>query len=89
MYPTEFLAWVGFIAGFCVILPQIVKTLRTKNSSCLTIWMPIVYLIHCSCMLPRVIELGEWPYIVSYIYAFLANIYFIVLIIKYRRNNGK
>ena len=62
------LEWLGYLAATCTTLsfvPQAVKTIRTRNTSGISLGMYVVFTFGIVCWFGYGIFLGSWPMIVS------------------------
>ena len=62
------LEWVGFLAAACTTLsfvPQAVKTIRTRDTSGISLWMYVVFTFGIACWFGYGVFLQSWPMIVS------------------------
>ena len=82
---TEVLAWFGFTLGFFASLPQVLKTLRTKDVSSLAVWTYIILLTKEVCYIVRAWSIGETVWLVSNLWAFVSVGTVFVLILMYRK----
>lgn len=60
--------WTGYVAATLTTLafvPQAVKTIRTRDTSSLSLWMYLVFTIGIGFWFGYGIVLGSWPMIVS------------------------
>ena len=62
------LEWLGYLAATCTTLsfvPQAVKTLRTRDTSGISLGMYVVFTFGIVCWFGYGIFLGSWPMIAS------------------------
>ena len=62
------LEWLGYVAATCTTLsfvPQAVKTIRTRNTSGISLGMYVVFTFGIVCWFGYGIFLGSWPMIAS------------------------
>jgi MtN3 and saliva related transmembrane protein len=62
------LEWLGYLAATCTTLsfvPQAVKTIRTRNTSGISLGMYVVFTFGIVCWFGYGIFLGSWPMIAS------------------------
>ena len=62
------LEWMGYVAATCTTLsfvPQAVKTIRTRNTSGISLGMYVVFTFGIVCWFGYGIFLGSWPMIAS------------------------
>ena len=62
------LEWLGFLAAACTTLsfvPQAAKTIRTRDTSGISLWMYVVFTFGIACWFGYGLFLESWPMIVS------------------------
>ncbi len=62
------LEWLGYLAATCTTLsfvPQAVKTIRTKDTSGISLWMYVVFTVGIAGWFGYGLFLGSWPMIIS------------------------
>ena len=62
------LEWLGYLAATCTTLsfvPQAVKTIRTRDTSGISLGMYVVFTFGIACWFGYGIFLGSWPMIAS------------------------
>lgn len=62
------LEWLGYVAATCTTLsfvPQAVKTIRTRDTSGISLGMYVVFTFGIVCWFGYGIFLGSWPMIAS------------------------
>ena len=62
------LEWMGYAAATCITLsfiPQAVKTIRSRDTSGISLWMYVVFTFGIVCWFGYGIFLGSWPMIAS------------------------
>ena len=62
------LEWMGYLAAACTTLsfvPQAAKTIRTRDTSGISLWMYVVFTFGIACWFGYGILLGSWPMIAS------------------------
>ena len=62
------LEWMGYLAAACTTLsfvPQAAKTIRTRDTSGISLWMYVVFTFGIACWFGYGIFLKSWPMIVS------------------------
>ncbi len=68
------LEWLGFLAAACTTLsfvPQAAKTLRTRETHAISVWMYAMFTVGIACWFGYGIVLHSWPMIVSNAVTFL------------------
>ena len=70
------LEWMGYAAATCTTLsfiPQAVKTIRSRDTSGISLWMYVVFTFGIACWFGYGIFLNSWPMIVSNAITFLLS----------------
>ena len=80
------LEWMGVVAAMCTTLsfvPQAVKTINTRDTSGISLWMYLVFTVGSGFWFGYGIVLGSWPMIVSNAITFLLSATILGLKVKY------
>ncbi|MGV8944305.1 SemiSWEET transporter [Thermomonas sp.] len=80
------LEWMGVVAAMCTTLsfvPQAVKTINTRDTSGISLWMYLVFTVGIGFWFGYGIVLGSWPMIVSNAITFLLSATILGLKVKY------
>lgn len=75
--------WIGLIAGFLTstaVIPQLVRTWRTKHARDISIWQPLILIIGMLLWLYYGVILGDLPLIAAN--AFSISCYLLLLALK-------
>ena len=70
------LEWRGYAAATCTTLsfiPQAVKTIRSRDTSGISLWMYVVFTFGIACWFGYGVFLQSWPMIVSNAITFLLS----------------
>ena len=70
------LEWMGYAAATCTTLsfiPQAVKTIRSRDTSGISLWMYVVFTFGIACWFGYGVFLQSWPMIVSKAITFLLS----------------
>ena len=70
------LEWMGYAAATCITLsfiPQAVKTIRSRDTSGISLWMYVVFTFGIACWFGYGVFLQSWPMIVSNAITFLLS----------------
>ena len=81
------LEWMGYVAATCTTLsfvPQAVKTIRTRDTSGISLWMYVVFTFGIACWFGYGIFLQSWPMIVSTAITFLLSSTILALKLKHK-----
>ena len=79
------LEWLGFLAATLTtvaFVPQAVKTLRTRDTSGISLGMYAVFTVGIACWFGYGVYLGSWPMILSNVITFFLAA--IILVLKIR-----
>lgn len=66
--------WIGYVAAFLTTIafvPQALKTIRTRETSGISLGMYVVFTIGVVCWFGYGVVLGSWPMILSNIITFV------------------
>ena len=80
------LEWMGYAAATCTTLsfvPQAAKTIRTRDTSGISLWMYVVFTFGIACWFGYGLFLQSWPMIVSNAITFLLSSTIIGLKLKH------
>lgn len=78
--------WLGYLAATCTTLsfvPQAVKTIRSRDTSGISLWMYLVFTVGIVCWFGYGIHLNSWPMIASNAVTFLLAATILRLKLKY------
>ena len=70
------LEWMGYVAATCTtlsVVPQAVKTIRSRDTSGISLWMYVVFTFGIACWFGYGVFLQSWPMIVSNAITFLLS----------------
>ena len=70
------LGWMGYAAATCTTLsfiPQAVKTIRSRDTSGISLWIYVVFTFGIACWFGYGVFLQSWPMIVSNAITFLLS----------------
>ena len=77
--------WIGFVAAFLTtvaFVPQALKTIRTRDTSGISLGMYVVFTIGIACWFCYGLALGSWPMILSNVITFVLAA--VILVLKLR-----
>ncbi len=80
------LEWLGVVAATCTTLsfvPQAVKTIRTRDTSGISLWMYLVFTVGIGFWFGYGLFLQSWPMIVSNAITFLLSATILGLKVKH------
>ena len=81
---TEIIGYLAAIIGTSLMLPQVIKSLRTKKVDDISFVMLIFYFLNCFLWLTYGILISSTPLIVGNLIAFIISIAQIVIKLKYQ-----
>ena len=79
------LEWLGYVAATLTTLafvPQAAKTIRSRDTSGISLGMYVVFVVGIVCWFGYGIALGSWPLILSYAVTFVLDS--VILVLKLR-----
>ncbi len=82
---AQILGWVATILFSIMIVPQMVKTIKTKSTQGVSIWFFIIYLIANIVAIVYAFLIEQFPLIFKYSIAILTTIFYIALYFIYRK----
>jgi len=80
------LEWLGYIAAALTTLafvPQAVKTIRTRDTSGISLEMYVVFIVGVACWFGYGIALGSWPMILANAVTFVLAAIILALKLRY------
>ena len=80
---TEIIGYSAAVVGTCLMLPQIIKTIKTRHAADISIWMLLLYLLNCSLWLVYGILINAVPVILCNTLAFFIGLAQIILKKRY------
>lgn len=78
--------WIGYAAALLTttsFLPQAVRTLRTRETHGISLWMYVLFTIGVGCWLGYGLLLGSWPMIFANVITFALALSILVLKLRY------
>lgn len=82
---TKWIVWVGFVSGLFIGIPQIIKTIKTKDVGGVSALTFMLIEVTASCFLVRAIAIREYGLIAYYCFILIAGGIQLFLIMKYRK----
>lgn len=82
---TEIVGYIAAIVGTSLMLPQVIKTLKTKNSDNVSLIMLILYFLNCLLWLSYGILIVALPVILCNFVALIISIIQIILHNRFRQ----
>jgi MtN3 and saliva related transmembrane protein len=80
---TEIVGYSAAVVGSSLMLPQVVKTVKTNKTNDVSLMMLIFYFINCALWLAYGTLILAWPVIVCNTVALLISIFQLILKFKY------
>jgi MtN3 and saliva related transmembrane protein len=80
------LEWMGVLAATCTTLsfvPQAVKTIRTRDTSGISLWMYLIFTFGIACWFGYGFFLNSWPMIISNAVTFVLAVTILAMKLKY------
>lgn len=80
------LEWLGVVAATCTTLsfvPQAIKTIRTRETHGISLWMYVVFTFGVACWFGYGLFLHSWPMIVSNLVTFALAATILILKLRY------
>ncbi len=87
---AQLLGWIATFLFSVMIIPQIIKTLKSKDTSGVSLLLFIIYLIANIIALVYAIMISQPPLIIKYIIAILTTIaYLVIFAVYYNRKKDQ
>ncbi len=83
---TNIIGYAAAVVGTCIMLPQIVKSYRSKKTGDLSMAMIVIYIFNCSLWLIYGFFLSAAPMILANGIGFVIGIFQFFLKLKYNNN---
>lgn len=80
---TQIIGFLAAAVGTSLMLPQVIKTVKTKKVNDLSLTMLVFYFLNCLLWLAYGILILAWPVIVCNFVALIISIFQLVLKFKY------
>lgn len=78
--------WIGFVAATLTTLsfvPQAVRTIRTRDTRGISLWMYVMFTVGLACWLAYGIVLMSWPMILSNIVTLALSLSILTMKLRY------
>lgn len=78
--------WIGFVAATLTTLsfvPQAVRTIRTRDTRGISLWMYVMFTVGLACWLAYGFVLMSWPMILSNIVTLLLSLTILTMKLRY------
>lgn len=83
---TNIIGYAAAVVGTCIMLPQIVKSYRSKKTGDLSMAMIVIYIFNCSLWLAYGLFLSAAPVILANGIGLVIVIFLFILKLKYNNN---
>ena len=80
---AQFLGWIATVLFIIMIVPQIIKTIKTKNTDGVSLWFYIIFLIANITAFIYALMINQFPLIFKYSITILAAMFYISLYFLY------
>ena len=77
--------WIATFLFSVMIIPQIIKTLKMKDTSGVSLLLFIIYLVANAVALTYALMINQMPLIVKYVIAIITTIFYIGIFFYFRK----
>lgn len=88
METSQILGWTATILFSIMIIPQIIKTIRLRDTKGVSLLLFIIFLIANIIALIYAIMINQSPLMIKYIVAIISTMFYIGLFIYYKKKNS-
>jgi len=88
METSQILGWVATILFSIMIIPQIIKTIKLKDTKGVSLFLFIIFLVANIIALIYAMMINQTPLMIKYSIAIVTTIFYIGLFIYYKRKNN-
>ena len=82
---AQILGWIATILFSVMLIPQIIKTLKKKNTEGVSIWLFIIFLVANIIALVYAFLISQPPLIIKYILGILESVFYVIVFAIYYR----
>jgi len=82
---TQFLGWTATLLFSVMMLPQIIKTIKSKDTKGVSLFLFLIYLVANIIALIYAFLINEAPLIIKYELGIVVTFFYIVLFFYYKR----
>lgn len=82
---TQWIVWIGFVSGLFIGIPQIIKTIKTRNVEGVSAITFLLIEVTALCFLVRAIAIREYGLIAYYCFILIVGMIQLSLIVKFRK----
>ncbi|MDP2907663.1 MAG: PQ-loop repeat-containing protein [Nanoarchaeota archaeon] len=88
MDTAQLLGWIATFLFSVMVIPQIIKTIKSKDTSGVSLLLFVIYLIANVIALIYAFMIAQPPLIIKYIIAIITTItYIIIFVVYYKRKH--
>lgn len=84
---AQILGWTATILFSVMIIPQIIKTIRSKDTSGVSLLLFVIYLIANFVAIAYAFMINQSPLIIKYAIAIVTTIFYVGLFFYYKTRN--
>jgi len=85
----DILGWTATVIFSVVIVPQIIKTVKTKCVDGVSLLLYVMYLVGNVIALWYAILIRQNPLVIKYVIAILTTVFYITLYIRVKKNDNR
>lgn len=89
METAQILGWVATFLFSIMVIPQMIKTIKSKDTSGVSLLLFIIFLVANTIALIYAIMISQPPLIIKYIIAIITTIAYIGIYLYYYNNKSK
>lgn len=82
---SQILGWTATILFSSMLVPQMVKTLKSKNTEGVSILLFIIYLIANIIAIIYAFTISQYPLIIKYQFGIITTVFYIMIFLVYRK----
>ena len=82
---TQIIGFLAAVVGTALMLPQVIKTIKTKRADDISTMMLVLYLLNCALWLTYGSLIKAWPVIACNFIALIISIIQLVLKFRYQK----
>ena len=85
---ASLLGWIATFLFTIMLFPQIAKTLKTKSTTGVSLWMYLIFLLANIIALVYAIMISQNPLIIKYVLAIIVDVFYLVVYFYYRNKEA-
>jgi len=86
---TQLLGWTATFLFSIMIIPQMIKTVKSKDTKGVSLWLFIIFLIANSIALVYASLIHQKPLIIKYVLAIITTVTYIILFVVYSQRKKR